>query len=152
VSLERTVSILVVSAKQTYREQLALDLSGGTFEVTTCKEMAAAQSLLMHQEFDLIFCEDVVPENLRRLARNPIRSACSAPIVVVSSQNDWGSYLEVLRSGAFDRLVLPAARSELHRLIYAALRESAQALNERTPFTNVHSDGRHTSFQPVNLR
>ena len=146
--LETNISILVVCAKQTYREQLSVEFAGNGFETTLCKEMAAAQSLLKHQEFDLIFCEDLLPESLRRSARTSSLSGSSVPIIVVSSQNDWASYLEVLRSGAFDRLVLPTTRGELTRIVYAALKEAVEALNRRIPPAHHHTRP-HASFDPM---
>src|SRR3954468_11457293 len=126
MAIDKRFSVLLIVGNQSYREELTAEFAGSRFDVTVCNQTESAYSLLAQQQFHLVFCEEWVPENLRRAVRNASHWDYTIPIIVVSCQNDWSSYLDAIRSGAFDRLVLPAPRGELRGLVRAALKESTQ--------------------------
>jgi two-component system response regulator PilR (NtrC family) len=116
--------VLIVSEAPDHRNELAAAVSSSGLMATHCGTLETAGFLLGEQEFSMMFCDQIPSDNMRAVIRDVSRRGPQLPIIVVSAQDDWDSYLGALRAGAFDCVVLPAAPGELARIVTTALRKS----------------------------
>jgi DNA-binding NtrC family response regulator len=89
-----------------------------------CETLAAAKALMTRQQFALAVCEDSLPDgNFRAMIGEESRRRGRQPVIVVSSRDDWESYLLAMRAGAFDCLSSSAGTGEVERVLAAGLQE-----------------------------
>lgn len=121
-------SVLIVSSMPDHRDEVSAAISSSGLLVKCCNTLETAQALVSQHEFSMMFCEGRLSANLREVIREISRSSPPMPVIVISCQDDWKSYLDTLRAGAFDCVVLPAAPGELARIVRTALRKPVQAV------------------------
>jgi DNA-binding NtrC family response regulator len=116
--------ILILSGQPEHQEKLSGVLSTRGWLPVRCETLSKAKNLLKQQEIEAILCDDVLPDgDFRAVIKELKKSACQAPVVVVSEADDWGSYLEAMVAGAFDDVVYPPYPRDLERVVVAALAE-----------------------------
>lgn len=80
-------------------------LAGTQYMVRVAGSIAAVRQLLAHEQFDAIVLDLVLPDCPREETLQQIRALSSAPVVVLSSVQEEGVALNLLREGAQDYLV-----------------------------------------------
>jgi DNA-binding NtrC family response regulator len=124
--MRNSASVLVVSGTADHYDELAAAISSSGLSPTYCNSLETARSLASEQEFSMMLCDDRLSGDLRTVIREVSRVGPALPVIVFSCRDDWKSYLDTLRAGAFDCVVLPTAPGEFARIVRAALRTSSQ--------------------------
>lgn len=116
--------VAVVSARPDYWDKLSEAVLQCDAHPIRCETLAAVTQLLSQKHVDLAICEDALPDGtFREFVAAVKRSGSCVPIVVVSIQDDWGSFLNAMVAGAFDYVGFPPFPGELERALSAALAE-----------------------------
>ncbi|HTS11825.1 MAG TPA: response regulator [Candidatus Limnocylindrales bacterium] len=117
--------IILISGDPKHSEKLTTILSDCGLRSVPCATLDAAANLFSTQHPDVAICDDTVPDgDFRKLIAGMKRRGHSAPVIVVSRFDDWGSYLEAMVAGAFDYVAYPPYPHELERAVGSALAES----------------------------
>lgn len=118
---------LIVTTKADQKNDLSAVMEQYGLESICCETSKSARELLRSQNFSVVFCEDGLPDGgFRSLLRDMGQRTKGTPMIVVSAQDDWDTYLESLRAKAFDRLTFPTDQSGIEQVLLAALSESRQ--------------------------
>ena len=73
----------------------------------------------------MVFCDEALLDgDFRRIIQQSSKSTARTPIIVVSGKDDWNSYINALKAGAFDWLTFPPKAGEIERIARRALRET----------------------------
>jgi DNA-binding NtrC family response regulator len=93
-----------------------------------CSSLTDARSLIARQPFQLILCDDSLPDcNLRTSLKVLSSATGGVPVVVLSHLAEWDSYMKALSAGAFDYIALPPERVETERILRLALNQNPRA-------------------------
>jgi DNA-binding NtrC family response regulator len=126
-------AVLVVWATPKLREGLAAEIARCGLRPVFCDTLHDARKLLTCCEFDLVLCEDVLPDGASdALLKETSRLKGALPVVVVSRLGDWDAYLSALGAGAFDYVAWPGTPGELDRIVRSALKETPE--NEKLAY------------------
>lgn len=119
----RHVDALVVSCQLESRQSLVRCLESLGLDVVACSNRGQAEEVLERRLFDLVFCDEFLPDGAYfDLISSTARSR--APKVVVMTRNgDWDLYFEALKEGAFDVLRHHGYSTDLEMVVIRALRE-----------------------------
>jgi len=119
-----TLPVLIVSGVSQSRDGLAQLVSKCELRPVCCETLAAAKALMTRQQFAIIVCEDLLLDgNFHAMVGEGTRRRGKQPVIVVSSRDDWDSYLLSMRAGAFDCLSFSSEAGEVDRILAAALQE-----------------------------
>lgn len=122
--MSKTLPILIVSRASESRDNLAQAVSMCELRPLCFETLAAAKALMTRQQFALVVCEGSLPDgNFRAMVGEETRGRGRQPVIVVSSRDDWESYLLAMRAGAFDCLSSSAGMGEVERILTAGLQE-----------------------------
>jgi DNA-binding NtrC family response regulator len=122
--MSKTFPILIVSGASQSRDRLAQGASKCELRPICCETLAAAKALMTRQQFAVVVCEDSLPDgNFHATIGEGARHRGRQPVIVLSSRNDWDSYLVAMGAGAFDCLSSSFGTGEVERILVAALRE-----------------------------
>jgi DNA-binding NtrC family response regulator len=122
--MSKTFPILIVSGASQSRDSLAQVASKCELRPVCCETLAAARALMTRQQFAVVICEDSLPDgNFHAMIGEGARRRGRQPVIVLSSRNDWDSYLVAMGAGAFDCLSFSFGTGEVERILVAALRE-----------------------------
>jgi DNA-binding NtrC family response regulator len=90
-----------------------------------CSNLEEARILLPQEAFRVVFCQDNLADgDFRAVLREVKRSNPYTPVVVLSRNFDWDSYLKALGAGVFDCIACPPNRVEAERIIWLALADT----------------------------
>jgi DNA-binding NtrC family response regulator len=118
---------LVVCKEGTCRDRVALAAARCGLNPICCRTLQEARSLLLQEEFRMVLCEDLLPDGDFHMAlREAEMITPNAPLIVLSRNADWGTYLKALAEGVFDWILCPASVPESERVMRCALLDSAQ--------------------------
>jgi DNA-binding NtrC family response regulator len=122
--MPKMLPILIVSGVTQSRDGLAQVASKCKLRPVCCGTLAAAKALMTRQQFAVVVCEDSLPDgNFHAMVGAGTRRRGRHPVIVVSSQDDWESYLLAMRAGAFDCLSSSSGTGEVERILATALQE-----------------------------
>lgn len=122
--LDRTVRALVVTSQLELRQSLLHVLETLSMDVIVCSNLAQALEVLCAQEFDLVFCDDRLPDGAYSdLISNQPHTGRAHPVIVTTRTGDWELYMEALRKGAFDVIRYPGPVTDVELAVIRALRE-----------------------------
>jgi DNA-binding NtrC family response regulator len=117
---------LIVCKEGKSRDRVALAAARCGLNPICCCTLQEAHSLLIQEEFRLILSEDVLPDGDFHMAlRETKMTTRNAPLIVLSQNSDWGTYLKSLTAGVFDWILCPAMISESERVMRYALEGTA---------------------------
>jgi DNA-binding NtrC family response regulator len=133
--LQRQVSILVVSAHPEIRQRLlqaleglAANLEGLAANVVTCSDCLRAEELLSRQAFEVVFCDEELPDgSYANLIHSNHWEGRIPRIVVTTTAGDWDLYFAALGKGAFDVIRYPGCPTDVEMAVIRALREEEQS-------------------------
>jgi two-component system response regulator PilR (NtrC family) len=87
-----------------------------------CSSLMDARALVERETFQIILCNDDLPDcNLRTSIRVLASATGGVPVIVLSHLADWDAYLRALSAGAFDYIVCPPDPVEAERILRLAL-------------------------------
>jgi DNA-binding NtrC family response regulator len=132
--------VLVVFPSDEYRASLLSAVADTGMLPLSCRSLEEAQEAMKGESVLIVVCEDLLPEmalkSILRLARNRTEPI---PVIVTSRTGGWEEFLQALRLGVFDYLVLPPRRDEVSRVLGHALAEA----------TRTEESGNSTSILPT---
>jgi DNA-binding NtrC family response regulator len=99
--------------------QIVRDMS---LQSVACTSLTEARSLIGRRAFQLVFCDDDLPDcNLRTSLRVLTSTTGGVPVVVLSHLADWDAYMKAFSAGAFDYIACPPEPIETERIVRLAL-------------------------------
>jgi DNA-binding NtrC family response regulator len=114
--------VLVVARESKDRDALKKTLAESGSHVFCYATLLEAESFLSGQRVNAIFAEEQLPDgNFQALRTEVEHFQQGVPIVALTRNMDWDSYLASMASGAFDCLSLPASTLEIKRVLWSAL-------------------------------
>lgn len=122
--LERYVRALLVSARLEVRKPLLQVLESFSTDVVCCSTVAQAEEVLSGQVFEVVFCDEHLPDGSYADLIHPDHCEHRVPRVIVATRvGEWELYLEALRKGAFDVVRAPWHPTDVEMTVIRALRE-----------------------------
>ena len=114
--------ILVVARECKDRDALKKTLAASGTHVFCYATLLEAESFLSGQRVNAIFAEEQLPDGDFQTLRAEVEHfQQGVPIVALTRNIDWDSYVASMASGAFDCLSLPASTLEIKRVLWSAL-------------------------------
>jgi two-component system NtrC family response regulator len=119
--------ILIVDDDRSFREALAESLIDLGYEVIEASDAEKALNLI--EDADAVFLDLRMPG---KSGIDFLREAKpEVPVVVLTAFADSSNTIEAIKLGAFDHLTKPIGRSDLQRVLSAALKKPKPIANER---------------------
>lgn len=119
-----SLPVLIVSGDPAHQAALFSTAASCGLASVLCGTIETAKYFLAHREFTAVLYEMSEKEDFRTSIKQLARSASEAPVIVVSTLDNWDSYLAIISAGATDYVDFPLYPGELERLLCAALMES----------------------------
>jgi len=122
--LQRYVRALLVSARLEVRRPLLQILESFSTDVVCCSTVAQAEEVLSGRVFEIVFCDEHLPDGSYADLIHPQHYEHRVPRVIVATRvGEWELYLEALRKGAFDVVRAPWYATDVEMTVIRALRE-----------------------------
>jgi putative nucleotidyltransferase with HDIG domain len=133
---ERTVEkekILVVDDEEAIREVISTLLEAQGYRCTVCSNGRLALDAFRKDSFDLVLSDIVMPEmdGLKLLAELRLEDP-DVPVIMVTAMHDISIALEAIRAGAYDYILKPFERDQLHMSVRRALEHRRLVIENRT--------------------
>ena len=120
--------VLVISSDSAQGDKAAEIVHRMGLPSVLCSSLTDARALIGRQAFQLVLCDDNLPDcNLRTSLKVLASATGGVPIVVISHLAEWDSYMKALNAGAFDYIAFPAERAEAERILRLALNHNSGA-------------------------
>src|ERR1700722_12647952 len=125
--------ILVVDDEEAIREVVSTLLEAQGYACTVRQNGRLALEAFREGAFDLVLSDIVMPEmdGLKRLAELR-RDDPDVPVIMVTAMHDISIALEAIRAGAYDYILKPFERDQLHMSVRRALDHRQLVLENRT--------------------
>ncbi len=115
-------SVLIISANPLHQDQTAEIARRIGLQSVKCATLTDARSLVELQRFQVVLCDDDLPDcNLSTAIRVISAATGGVPVIILSRLADWDAYMHALRAGAFDYIACPANQTESERILRMAL-------------------------------
>ena len=114
--------VLVVDDEEAIREVVSTLLDAQGYRCTVCSNGRLALEAFRNDTFDLVLSDIVMPEmdGLRLLGE--LRNFDpDVPVIMVTAMHDISIALEAIRSGAYDYILKPFEKDQLHLSVRRAL-------------------------------
>jgi putative nucleotidyltransferase with HDIG domain len=125
--------ILVVDDEEAIREVVSTLLDAQGYKCTVCPNGVIALEAFGNDSFDLVLSDIVMPEmdGIRLLSE--LRSEDpDVPVIMVTAMHDISIALEAIRAGAYDYILKPFEKDQLHLSVRRALEHRQLVLENRT--------------------
>jgi DNA-binding NtrC family response regulator len=123
-TLQRHVHALVISPRLELRKALLRVLESLSADVISCSSRAQAEEVLSHQSFEVVFCDEHLPDGSYADLIHADHLEHRIPRVVVAARiGEWELYLEAMRKGAFDVVRAPWHATDVEMTVIRALHE-----------------------------
>ncbi len=114
--------ILIVAQESPERQKLQEIFQKAGVRTFCCCTLLESESFLSGQPVSAVFAETPLPDGDFQAVRSIVgRLQSDVPIVALTRNMDWNSYLAAMGAGAFDCLSLPPNSMEATRVLWAAL-------------------------------
>ena len=125
--------ILVVDDEEAIREVVSTLLEAQGYRCTVRQNGRLALEAFRQDRFDLVLSDIVMPEmdGLKLLAELR-REDPDVPVIMVTAMHDISIALEAIRAGAYDYILKPFERDQLHMSVRRALDHRQLVLENRT--------------------
>jgi putative nucleotidyltransferase with HDIG domain len=125
--------VLVVDDEEAIREVVSTLLEAQGYRCTTCSNGRIALDTFGTDAFDLVLSDIVMPEmdGLKLLAELR-RLDPDVPVIMVTAMHDISIALEAIRAGAYDYILKPFEKDQLHLSVRRALEHRRLVLENRT--------------------
>ena len=123
-TLQRHVRALVVSPRLELRKALLHVLESLAADVISCSSRAEAEEVLSHQCFEVVFCDEHLPDGCYADLIHADHCEHRIPRVIVATRvGEWELYFEAMRKGAFDVVRAPWHATDVEMTVIRALHE-----------------------------
>jgi putative nucleotidyltransferase with HDIG domain len=125
--------ILVVDDEEAIREVVSTLLEAQGYICTICSNGRMALDAFRKDTFDLVLSDIVMPEmdGLKLLAE--LRNGDpDVPVIMVTAMHDISIALEAIRAGAYDYILKPFEKDQLHLSVRRALEHRRLVMENRT--------------------
>lgn len=113
---------LVICNQGEDREKIVAALLKCGLGPICCSNLQEARTLLFQEAFRVVLCSDILSDSDFRAVLGEVKkSIVHAPVIVLSHDAEWDSYLKALGAGAFDFIVCPPNAAEVKRIVWSAL-------------------------------
>jgi putative nucleotidyltransferase with HDIG domain len=132
--------VLVVDDEEAIREVVSTLLEAQGYRCTLCSNGKIALGAFGADSFDLVLSDIVMPEmdGLKLLAQ--LRSLDpDVPVIMVTAMHDISIALEAIRAGAYDYILKPFEKDQLHLSVRRALEHRRLVLENRTYQTELEN-------------
>jgi DNA-binding NtrC family response regulator len=117
-ALGHCIRALVVSPELEIRKALLRKLEALQVEMTVCATRAEAEQILGDKAFDIIFCDEYLPDGTYfELVQATCSSSAGTRVVVTTRTGDWELYFAALEKGAFDVIRCPCQAQDVEMTI-----------------------------------
>ena len=124
LTLSHYVRALVVASRLEDRQSLVRVLEAIPADVTVCSSRSQAEEVLSRQSFEIVFCDEQLPDGLYSDLLHVNRLGDKMPrIVVLTRSGDWELYFEAVNKGAFDVIRTPGYPTDVEMTVIRAVRE-----------------------------
>jgi len=125
--------ILVVDDEEAIREVVSTLLSAQGYQCTTSSNGRLALEAFRKGSYDLVLSDIVMPEmdGLKLLGELRLEDP-DVPVIMVTAMHDIAIALEAIRAGAYDYILKPFEKDQLHLSVRRALEHRALILENRT--------------------
>ena len=132
--------ILVVDDEEAIREVVATLLEAQGYQCTPCPNGKIALEAFGCDAFDLVLSDIVMPEmdGLKLLAQLRALDR-EVPVIMVTAMHDISIALEAIRAGAYDYILKPFEKDQLHLSVRRALEHRRLVLENRTYQTELEN-------------
>jgi DNA-binding NtrC family response regulator len=114
--------VLLVARESDDRDRIQKTLAATGIHVFCYATLLEVQSFLSGQRVNAIFADVQLPDgDFKDLRAEVEHFQQGVPIVALTRDMDWDSYLDSLASGAFDCLSVGASALEIKRVLWSAL-------------------------------
>jgi len=124
--------ILVVDDEEAIREVVSTLLEAQGYQCTVCSNGRMALEAFGNDAYDLVLSDIVMPEmdGIRLLSE--LRSGDpDVPVIMVTAMHDISIALEAIRAGAYDYILKPFEKDQLHLSVRRALEHRQLVLENR---------------------
>jgi len=124
--------VLVVDDEEAIREVVSTLLEAQGYRCTPCSNGRIALETFGKDTFDLVLSDIVMPEmdGLKLLAQ--LRSLdLDVPVIMVTAMHDISIALEAIRAGAYDYILKPFEKDQLHLSVRRALEHRRLVIENR---------------------
>src|SRR5260370_31790322 len=123
-----TLPVLIISSDSARCAKTAEIVRDMELQSVICSSLTDARALIGRQTFQLVLCDDDLPDcNLRTSLKVVSSAAGGVPIIVLSHLADSDAYMKALSAGAFDYMACPPERAESERILRLALIQNQRA-------------------------
>ena len=125
--------ILVVDDEEAIREVITTLLEARGYRCTAVANGRLAFDYFQNESFDLVLSDIVMPEmdGLKLLANLRMHDP-DVPVIMVTAMHDISIALEAIRAGAYDYILKPFEKDQLHLSVTRALEHRRLVLENRT--------------------
>lgn len=103
-------------------------LAGCGVETVFAPTVARALAILTRGGVSLVFCAaELTDGRFHDILRATTQTGLQVPVIVASRSDDTRSYLDAMRSGAYDYVATPCQRSEVEWIVANALHRMVAA-------------------------
>lgn len=123
---------LIVDDEPDIRELLAITLGRMNIDCATAADVAAAESILKTEHFDLCLTDMKLPDGSGLdLVQTISRQYPHLPVAVITAHGNMESAIQALKSGAFDFVSKPVDLKVLRQLVEQAISLAAKPTSSR---------------------
>src|SRR5579864_4309088 len=125
--------VLVVDDEEAIREVVTTLLEAQGYHCVACGNGRIALDAFRNDTFDLVLSDIVMPEmdGLKLLSELRMEDP-DVPVIMVTAMHDISIALEAIRAGAYDYILKPFERDQLHMSVRRALDHRQLVLENRT--------------------
>jgi putative nucleotidyltransferase with HDIG domain len=125
--------ILVVDDEEAIREVVSTLLDSQGYQCTVCSNGRLAFDAFRKDSFDLVLSDIVMPEMDGLKLLSALRGEDpDVPVIMVTAMHDISIALEAIRAGAYDYILKPFEKDQLHLSVRRALEHRRLVLENRT--------------------
>jgi two-component system response regulator PilR (NtrC family) len=122
--MQKPWRVLVVSSHMECRKSLLQILDTLPIDVITCATLEEAEEVLGRQPFELVFCDEYLPDgSFHDLIAGRENGHKRPLIAVLIRAGDWGDYVTAVRLGAFEAIRYPFHATDVELVIIRATHE-----------------------------
>src|SRR5580658_8718225 len=128
-----TEKILVVDDEEAIREVVSTLLEAQGYQCTVCSNGRLALEAFRRNSYDLVLSDIVMPEmdGIKLLGELRIDDP-DVPVIMVTAMHDISIALEAIRAGAYDYILKPFEKDQLHMSVRRALEHRRLVLENLT--------------------
>ena len=123
-----TLPVLMICSDSAHSDKASEIVRALDLQSVICSSLTDALALIGRQMFQLVLCDDDLPDcNLRTSLKVLLSATDGVPVIVLSHLADWDAYMMALSACAFDYIACPPERVETERILRLALSQNLRS-------------------------